>query len=65
MLIESAYKKLTMTKNYYAYDENNPYEAKWYPVIKDEDNVVLQTEYRIAKHIRNVLRLDDEKELLP
>lgn len=51
-------------KAQYQEDEDNPYEGKWYPVIPDDENPILQAEYRMAKHLRKVLKLDDEEEVL-
>lgn len=34
------------------------YEGKWHPVIPDEKNTILQAEYRIAKHLKNLLKED-------
>lgn len=45
-------------------DENNPYEGKWIPAIPDEKNEILQFEYRLAKHLRKILHLDDQPERL-
>ncbi len=41
------------------------YEPKWHPVIKDEDNEILQYGYRLAKHFRKVLNLDRPERLNP
>lgn len=56
--------KKALMKAQYQEDEDNPYEGKWYPVIPDDENPILQAEYRMAKHLRKVLKLDDEEEVL-
>lgn len=41
-------------------DPNNPYEAKWHPVIPDEENEIKQAEYRLAKYLRKFLKLGEQ-----
>lgn len=39
------------------------YEEKWHSVIPDEDNYILQTEYRLARNLRKNLNLDQPERL--